>query len=78
MMVKVISNLSAALAHAGHHGGSETSVPGGLFHAVTHADHLLVLAAAAAALVIAQRVYRLARSQRRGARVTAVAVDRTR
>ena len=77
MMVNVITNVSAALAHAGHHGDSETSGAGGLLHAVTHADHLLVLAAAAAALVVASRVYRLARSRRSGAPVAAVPVDRT-
>ena len=78
MMVNVITDLSAALAHAGHHGDAETSVAGGLLHALTHADHLLVLAAAAAALVVTPRVYRLARSWRRAAPVAAAPVDRTR
>jgi len=77
-MVNVITNLSAALAHAGHGGDSETSAVGRLLHALTHADHVLVLAAAAAVLVVAPRVYRLVRSRWRGARVAAVPVDRTR
>ena len=78
MMMNVISSVSAALAHAGHHGDAETSGAGGLLHALTHVDHLLVLAAAAVALVVAPRVYRLARSRRRGAAVAAVPADHTR
>ena len=76
-MVNVITSLSVALAHAGHHGDSETSVAGGLLHAVSQGDHLLVLAVAAAALVVAPRAYRLARARRRNV-VAAVIVDRTR
>ena len=75
MTVNTVSNLCAALAHAGHHGDAETSGARGLLHALTHADHLLVLAAAAAALVVAQRVYRVLRSRRRGASLAAVPVD---
>ena len=75
-MVNVITNVSAALAHAGHHGGAEGAGSGGLLHALTHADHLLALAAAAAGIVFAQRLYRLARQRRRDGPVAAVARTR--
>lgn len=76
--MNVAFRLSTLLGHAGHHGDAERSGPGGLLHALTHADHLLALAAAAVALVVAQRVYRLVRSRRERAPLSAAPAGRMR